>query len=125
MKDKIYMIIYNWVAENFGTSEAEEPSWDIHALAEELATKVELKKKFYQAEMEVFDFMKGYHTLKEWANSGINKVVYNGHEFWDGHNFDGTPITDEQNNEAGLLMWDYKDYDEDGYMYVVLEKVED
>lgn len=37
MKDKIYTIIYNWVAENFGTSEAEEPSWDIHALSEELA----------------------------------------------------------------------------------------
>ena len=37
MKDRIYTIIYNWVAENFGTSEAEEPSWDIHALAEEIA----------------------------------------------------------------------------------------
>lgn len=45
MKDKIYTIIYNWVAENFGTSEAEEPSWDIHALAEELAKHIiELKE---------------------------------------------------------------------------------
>ena len=80
--------------------------------------------KFYQAEMEAFDFMKGYHTLKEWASYGFNKVVYNGHEFWDGCNFDGTPITDEQDDEAGLLTWDYKDYDEDGYMYVILKQVE-
>ena len=81
--------------------------------------------KFYQAEMEAFDFMKGYHTLKEWANYGFNKVVYDGHDFWDGNNFDGTPISDEQDEEAGLLTWDYKDYDEDGYMYVVLKRVKD
>lgn len=81
--------------------------------------------KFYQAEMEAFDFMKGYHTLKEWANYGFNKVVYDGHEYWDGHNFDGTPISDAQDEEAGLLTWDYKDYDMDGYMYVVLKRVKD
>lgn len=37
MKDKLYKIIYNWVSENFGESEAEDPSWSIHALAEEIA----------------------------------------------------------------------------------------
>lgn len=36
MEDKIYKWIYDWVAENFGESEADDPSWDIHALAEEL-----------------------------------------------------------------------------------------
>ena len=78
---------------------------------------------FYQAEREAFDFMKGYHTLKEWASYGFNKVIYNGHEFWDGHNFDGTRISDEQNEEAGLLELDMYDYDEDGYMYIFLSKV--
>ena len=81
--------------------------------------------KFYQAEMEAFDYMKGYHTLKEWANYGYNKVVYDGHEFWDGNNFDGTPISEEQNEEAGLLKWDIYDYDDDGYMYVELVKAKD
>lgn len=28
--------IYDWVEENFGESEAKDPSWDIHALAEHL-----------------------------------------------------------------------------------------
>lgn len=27
-------IIYDWVVEHFGESEAEDPSWNIHALAE-------------------------------------------------------------------------------------------
>lgn len=81
--------------------------------------------KFYEAEMEAFNFMKGYHTLKEWAEYGFNKVIYNGHSYWDGHNFDGTEISDEQNEEAGLLTWTYKDYDEDGYMFLELERAED
>lgn len=81
--------------------------------------------KFYQAEMEAFDFMKGYHTLKEWAEYGFNKVIYDERSFWDGANSDGTPISKEQNEEAGLLMWDTYDHDTDGYMYVVLTKVEE
>lgn len=36
MTNNIYKIIYNWVAENFGESEAQDPSWDIKALAEEI-----------------------------------------------------------------------------------------
>ena len=37
MKKQFEKIIYNWVKKNFGESEAEDPSWDIEALAEELA----------------------------------------------------------------------------------------
>lgn len=33
----IYKAIYNWVAENYGTSEADDPSWSIEALAHGLA----------------------------------------------------------------------------------------
>lgn len=36
INDKIKAIIHNWVGKNFGTQEAEDPSWDIEALAEEL-----------------------------------------------------------------------------------------
>lgn len=79
--------------------------------------------KFYQAEMEAFDFMKGYHTLKEWASYGFNLVLYNGREYWDGYRDGNHRITDEENDKAGLLTWDYKDYDEDGYMFVVLKQV--
>lgn len=32
-----YDIIYKWVADNFGQSEADDPSWDIKALAEHLS----------------------------------------------------------------------------------------
>lgn len=79
--------------------------------------------KFYQAEMEAFDFMKGYHTLKEWAEYGFNKVVYNDTPYWDGLREGNYKITEEENTKAGTLTWDYKDYDEDGYMYVVLKQV--
>ena len=50
MKDRIYTIIYNWVADNFGTSEAEEPSWDIHALADEL--NKHFHELYWQQELE-------------------------------------------------------------------------
>lgn len=36
MKEQFKKIIYDWVAENFGTQEAEDPSWGIDALAEVL-----------------------------------------------------------------------------------------
>lgn len=32
-----YDIIYKWVADNFGTQEAEDPSWNIEALAKHLS----------------------------------------------------------------------------------------
>lgn len=32
-----YDIIYNWVKDNFGQSEADEPSWNIEALAKHLS----------------------------------------------------------------------------------------
>ncbi len=36
-KKKIETIIYEWVKQNFGESEADDPSWSIEALADELA----------------------------------------------------------------------------------------
>lgn len=36
-KDILKQAIYKWVAENYGQSEADEPSWDIESLANELA----------------------------------------------------------------------------------------
>ena len=54
---------------------------------------------------------------------GFNKVVLNGHEYWDGNNFDGTPISEEQDSECGLLEMDYWDTDEDGYKFIVLREI--
>ena len=42
MKEQFKNIIYNWVKENFGESEADDPSWNIDALAGEL------NKHFYE-----------------------------------------------------------------------------
>lgn len=79
--------------------------------------------RFYMAEKEVMDFLRGYHTLKEWANFGFNKVIYNNEAYCDGYRLNGGRITDEENKEAGLLDWVERDWDADGYMYIVLEKV--
>lgn len=49
-KKKLEKIIYNWVKESFGESEADDPSWSIGALAEELAKH---QHEFYwQQELE-------------------------------------------------------------------------
>ena len=37
MKGKFTKIIYNWVKEYYGVSEADDPSWNIKALADELS----------------------------------------------------------------------------------------
>lgn len=34
---KLYDIIYKWVADNFGESEADNPSWNIEALADHIS----------------------------------------------------------------------------------------
>lgn len=81
--------------------------------------------KFYQAEMEANEFMKGYHTLREWASFGFNRVVYNNTDYYDGKRDGYRNITDKENEEAGLLTWCYRDLDEDGYMYLELEKVKE
>lgn len=39
MENRLEIIIKNWVLDNFGESEAEDPSWNIEALAKELAGK--------------------------------------------------------------------------------------
>lgn len=44
--------IYDWVARNFGTQEAEDPSWNIEALASDLAYRIEkdnIKFDIYRA----------------------------------------------------------------------------
>lgn len=89
------------------------------------ATYIANRLKFYEMEMDLQDFCENAHTLKEWASYGINKVVYDGKEYYDGKNFDGTPITDEQSKEYGLLEMDYWDTDENGYKYIVLKKAEE
>lgn len=50
MKDKMTNIIYEWVKQNYGESEADDPSWNIEALAEEITKH---QHEFYwQQELE-------------------------------------------------------------------------
>jgi len=79
-----------------------------------------MRKKFYEVEYEAMNFLKGCHTLKEWAEFGFNKVVYNGKAYWDGHDQDGNEIEED----GVLLDWGERDFDEDGYIYIVLKKGE-
>lgn len=50
IKERLQTIIYEWVKKNFGESEADEPSWSIEALAEELADNFHLL--FWEQELE-------------------------------------------------------------------------
>ncbi len=47
IEQKLYKAIYNWVKENFGESEADDPSWDIKALAHDLS-KTNLDYEIYK-----------------------------------------------------------------------------
>lgn len=37
IEEELHKFLYKWVGENFGTQEAEDPSWSIEALAHDLA----------------------------------------------------------------------------------------
>lgn len=50
MKSVIEQLIYNWVEKNFGKSEADDPSWSIEALAEELDKH--FHELYWQQELE-------------------------------------------------------------------------
>lgn len=50
MKNEYKTIIYDWVAKNFGESEADDPSWDIDALADELNNH--FHEMYWQQELE-------------------------------------------------------------------------
>lgn len=50
MKEHFKNIIYHWVKDNFGESEADDPSWSIEALAEEL--EKQFHKLYWQQELE-------------------------------------------------------------------------
>ena len=68
MKKELTKIIYDWVAKNFGESEAEDPSWSIEALAEEL--NKHQPELYWQRELEylkedVENYAKGKYNLTE------------------------------------------------------------
>lgn len=50
MENKITKIIYDWVGKNFGTQEAEDPSWNIEALAHEIYNH--FHELYWQQELE-------------------------------------------------------------------------
>ena len=119
MEQQIKEIISNWVGENFGSQEKDDPSWNIDLLAKEIAEKLP-EQKFYEAEMRAFDFMRGWHSLQEWADYGFNKVVFEDKSYWDGLLNGDEDIYEDVEN----LEYDYYENDEDGYMTVYLRKGE-
>lgn len=79
--------------------------------------------KFYQAEMELMDFAKGWHTLKEWASYGINSVEWQYNRFYDGllGGCEDVPVL----HLDTLFELDYWDFDEDGYRIAIIKEAKE
>ena len=73
MKDELKTIIYNWVAKNFGESEADDPSWSIEALAEELAKHQH--ELYWNQELEYLK--EDVENYVNGLNMGRKEKVYN------------------------------------------------
>lgn len=56
-----YDIIYKWVADNFGQSEADDPSWSIEALADHLS-----KSDINPEELNANTKWLAYDEMREW-----------------------------------------------------------
>ena len=66
-----YEAIYEWVAKNFGQSEADDPSWNIEALADHLS-KTDIKPDELNANTKLLV----YDKLREWnLEQDINQVA--------------------------------------------------
>ena len=55
-----YDVIYNWVAENFGESEADDPSWDIKALSSHLS-----EQDINPDELNAYTKLECYRTVEQ------------------------------------------------------------
>lgn len=68
-----YDIIYKWVADNFGQSEADDPSWSIEALADHLS-----KSDISPNELNAMTKNDAYHAMREhFLEQDIEQVAEN------------------------------------------------
>ena len=96
---KLNDIIYDWVAMNFGQSEATDPSWDIEALADYISksnidpdelnayTKMtcydQLKEHFLEEDIEEVAKMRGYTLTKEEMSRVLHQYYKLDDETWE------------------------------------------
>lgn len=77
-----YEAIYEWVADNFGQSEADDPSWNIEALADHLS-KTDIKP----SELNAYTKSNVYSTLDQhYVEEDVEQYA----------NDRGTKLTDQQ-----------------------------
>lgn len=69
IKQEYKTIIYNWVKENFGESEADDPSWSIDELARELANH--FRDLYWKQELEYLKEDVDYYA----ENNGHNDLT--------------------------------------------------
>lgn len=81
-KDKLTKIIYEWVKTNFGENEADDPSWDIEALAEELAKHQhelywQQELEYLKEDVEYYADEHGYKPLTEQQKYDVADKIRN------------------------------------------------
>lgn len=69
IKQEYKTVIYNWVKENFGESEADEPSWSIDELAQELANH--FRDLYWKQELEYLKEDVDYYA----ENNGYDRLT--------------------------------------------------
>ena len=82
-----------------------------------------MKEPFYKIEMDMLDFVIHPHTFQEWLDYGFNKLEYLGRSYWDGKEEGQYEVNKDYLSKK--LEYDYYDYDQDGYMFVVLTEVKE
>lgn len=69
IKQEYKTVIYNWVKENFGESEADDPSWSIDELARELANH--FRDLYWKQELEYLKEDVDYYA----ENNGYDRLT--------------------------------------------------
>lgn len=126
---KLYNIVYQWVENNFGTSEAEYPSWDIGALATYIAKQYDKPLEEKAEPYELALLVRADMSLKEldtlhdiimshfedgdgwecWKNTRVKRLAYKirGEEFGGRFQFEGSLKRSERVELSRFLDGDY------------------
>lgn len=73
---KLYDIIYKWVADNFGQSEADDPSWNIEALADHISkSDIDPDELSANTKWRAFDELREFNLEQDIAQVAEQKGI--------------------------------------------------
>lgn len=108
VRELIRKVIYEWVKQNFGESEADDPSWDIDALADEISNAKLMNPIYHiiQHEYTKEDIWNAAESMDEVDKLTDEDVEYLAERFEDEHDMNFSDISQYENLIDNYLTYE-------------------